>query len=250
MNELRLRTPEGVSFSYPLAGPVSRLLACMIDIAAVGALAQLFSFFTQLLNLVSRDIAIALIIFLYFAVSILYGIIMEYSWRGQTLGKRLLRLRVIDQHGLRLTFPQIAIRNLLRSVDALPFCYLVGGTASLLSPRYQRLGDLAANTVVIRQPRIQEPNLSAITPPLFNSLGAYPLLVNRLRSQVPPKEANLLLEALLRRDEFTPEARLELFEELSSYCQTLAKFPPEALETVTAEQMIRNVIDVIFEKAR
>ena len=68
---------------------------------------------------------------LYFVVWIGYGILFEWFWRGQTPGKRLFRLRVMDVNGLRLQFHQILMRNLLRAVDSLPACYLVGGLACL-----------------------------------------------------------------------------------------------------------------------
>ena len=78
----------------------------------------------------------------------------EWRWRGQTIGKRLLRLRVVDAEGMRLQFNQIVTRNLLRFVDSLPAFYFVGGLACWLSPKCQRLGDIAANTIVIRNPRV------------------------------------------------------------------------------------------------
>ena len=78
----------------------------------------------------------------------------EWYWRGQTVGKRVLKLRVMDEQALRLEFSQIVVRNLLRFVDFLPGLYLVGGTACVLSRRFQRLGDLAANTIVVRNPEV------------------------------------------------------------------------------------------------
>ena len=69
----------------------------------------------------------------YFVISVAYAIVLEWRWRGQTIGKRLLGLRVMDVHGLRLQLPQIALRNLLRLVDMLPLFYLVGGLACVFS---------------------------------------------------------------------------------------------------------------------
>jgi len=250
MNELRFQTPEGVSFSLQLASPVSRMLAFAVDLAAIGAAASILSLAAGLAGLVSVDFARALIVLSYFLTSIFYGILLEYAWRGQTIGKRLLRLRVVDRQGLRLSFSQIAMRNLLRFVDMLPFVYFVGGAICLLSPRFQRLGDIAANTVVIRQPRLASPDLSAIALPKFNSLRQSPHLAARLRQRLSPAAAGLLFEAVLRRDEFAPEARVELFGELAGYCRSLVEFPPEATEAIADEQIVRNVLDVVYEKAR
>ncbi len=75
--------------------------------------------------------------------------LMELLWRGQTVGKKMMGLRVVDEQGLKLRVSQVVIRNLLRFVDMLPFlCTRWSGV--LFSSRAQRLGDLAAGTVVIR----------------------------------------------------------------------------------------------------
>lgn len=250
MSELKLQTPEGVSFSFLLASPFSRMLAFVVDGAAITVTAQALSLGAGLMGLISVDLARAFVILSYFVTSILYGILLEYAWRGQTLGKRLFRLRVIDRQGLRLSFPQVALRNLLRFVDMLPFCYFVGGAFCLATKRFQRLGDIAANTVVVRQPRMAQPDLSAVVLPKFNSLKQYPHLVARLRQRLSPMAAGVLFEAILRRDEFEPAARVELFGELAEYCRSLVAFPPEAMESIADEQIVRNVIDVVFEKAR
>ena len=250
MNELRLQTPEGVSFSYTLASPMSRMLAFVIDGAAVAVTAQVLSLAAALLNVLSADFARAAFVLGYFVISILYGILLEYAWRGQTLGKRLFHLRVIDRQGLRLSLPQVVMRNLLRFVDMLPGCYLLGGAVCLLSPRFQRLGDIAANTVVIRHLEYLKPDMSAVGPLQFNSLRNYPHLVARLRQQVGPSEAGVLLEALVRRDEFEPVSRVELFGQLAAFCRSLVAFPDEAMESLADEQVVRNVVDVVFEKAR
>jgi len=247
MNELRLRTPEGVTFSFLLASPISRMLALWVDIAAVAAISQTLGVCLGWLGLFSPDFAQAAMILSYFATSILYGILLEYACGGQTLGKKLFRLRVMDQQGLRLTFTQVTLRNFLRLVDMLPLFYLAGGIVCLLSPRFQRLGDIVANTVVIRQPRSATPNLNAVEFSKFNSLKAYPHLTARLRQRLTPEASALLLEALLRRDEFEPSARIELFEELAGYCSSLVAFPPEAMESSADEQFVRNVVETIYD---
>ena len=127
-----------------------------------------------LFNLISLDLSRAVAIVAYFAAQIGYGLFCEWLWRGQTIGKRLLRLRVVDAYGLRLQFSQIVIRNLLRFVDMLPAFYLVGGLAALINARTQRLGDLAANTVVIRSPQITQPDLAQVLAGKFNSLRQHP----------------------------------------------------------------------------
>jgi hypothetical protein len=77
-------------------------------------------------------------------------------------------------------------------------------------------------------------------------LRDYPHLEARLRQRVSPPEAGLALQALLRRDQLDLKARLDLFEEMASHFRALVVFPPEACEGITAEQYIRNVVDVLF----
>ena len=245
-NLLRIRTPEGVVFSQLLASPVVRCAACLIDSMAIAALMTAPGFLVTILRLVSADIAQALYAIAYFVLSIGYGMGCEWLWRGQTLGKKLFRLRVVDAEGLRLRFNQIVIRNLLRSVDALPLFYLVGGISCWLNRKSQRLGDIAANTVVIRTPRVAEPNVDQLLAGKFNSLRQHPHLEARLRQQVSPAEAAVALQTLLRRDDFDPQARIELFAELACHFRSKVAFPPEDIEGVSDEQYVRNVVDVLY----
>ncbi len=223
-----------------------RCLAWIIDLACIGAILTILGTLLGSLRLISADFARALSVLGYFAISIGYGIGMEWHWRGQTLGKRLLRLRVMDASGLRLHFSQIAIRNLLRVVDMLPAFYMVGGMACLISQRAQRLGDFAANTIVVVQPRYAEPALDQLLAGKYNSLRDHPHLAARLRQRVSPAEARVALQALLRREDFAPAHRVELFADLGRHFRSLVAFPPDALEGISDEQYVRNVVDVVF----
>ncbi len=247
---LRIRTPEGVVFSQTLASPVVRFAAWVIDLAAVGALMSLGGMFIGLLGLISRDVAIAVYTFLYFVLSIAYGLAFEWLWRGQTVGKKLLRLRVVDSEGLKLQFHQIAVRNLLRFVDSLPLFYVVGGVSCWATRKFQRLGDIAANTIVVRMPVIAEPDMEQLVAGRYNSLRQYPHLEARLRQHVGQPATAIALQALLRRDDFDPAARIELFSELSAYFRTEVPFPAEATEGMSDEQYVRNVVDVLYRKRR
>jgi hypothetical protein len=134
----------------------------------------------------------------------------------------------------------------LRFVDALPAFYLVGGLTCWLNTKCQRLGDIAANTIVIRAPRIAVPDLDQLLAGKFNSLRQYPHLAARLRQNVSPLEASVALQALLRRDEFEAVARVELFAELAAHFRAKTDFPAEATDGVADEQYLRNVVDVIY----
>ena len=246
INTLTIRTPEGIEFSLLLAGPITRFLAWSVDLLAILAINKLLSIVLSLVGILSRDLAMAANILAYFVVSVGYGICLEWYWHGQTLGKRLLRLRVTDVHGLQLQFSQVVIRNLLRFVDSLPALYLVGGVACLINRRAQRLGDFAANTIVVSNPQVDEPNLDQLLEGKYNSFRNFPHLEARLRQHVSPAEAQIALQALMRRDEFEPRARVELFESIVSYFKSIVSFPLEATDGISDEQYVRNIVDALF----
>jgi uncharacterized RDD family membrane protein YckC len=243
---LPIRTPEGIAFSLLLAGPITRFLAWAIDVACVVGAAGVSQRLLGVAGIVSFDLSRALSILAYFLILIGYGIGTEWFWRGQTIGKRLLRLRVMDIRGLRLRPDQIVIRNLMRIVDGLPLFYVIGGVACLLSGRAQRLGDLAANTIVVRNPKIADPDLDQLLSGKYNSLREHRHLCARLRQRATPRDAAIAVQALLRRDELEPEARVELFGRVASHFRSLVEFPEEALHGVGDEQYVRNAAEIVL----
>jgi len=245
-NTLHIKTPEGITFALLLAGPVARFLAWMIDLACISVIIMALNMGIQFTVIVSADFAQAVALISYFLVSIGYGILCEWYYRGQTLGKRLISIRVMDIQGLRLQFSQIVIRNLLRFIDSLPVCYLVGGLSCLLSPKAQRLGDLAANTITIREPKIPRPDFEQLLTHKYNSLRVHPHLVARLRQRTSPHEADIALQAVLRRDELDPISRVELFAQLAAHFKETIPFPQEITDGITEEQLVRNVVEVLF----
>ena len=244
--ELRIRTPEGIVFAHRLAGPLPRCFAWLADAFVVISLSMGVSKGLGFFRSINEDIATGLMVVSYFVISTGYHIVLEWFWRGQTLGKRLCKLRVTDAEGLRLSFYQVVMRNLVRFVDLLPGLYLVGGAACLLSRHAQRLGDLAAGTVVVHLPKHAEPDLDQLLAGKFNSLRQHPHLEARLRQRVSPDEARLALQALVRRDELEPAARVTLFADLAAHFKALVTFPADDTESMPDEQYVRNVVDILF----
>ncbi len=244
--ELTIRTPEGIAFSYALAGPVSRCMAWVVDFCVMVFLATGVSTAMQAIGVVSPDLAKGFSVVAYFALFTGYGIVLEWFWRGRTIGKWVFKLRVMDADGFRLRFEQVVVRNLLRPVDALPLFYLVGGIACLVSRRAQRLGDLVAGTVVVHNRSHSEPDVEQLLGGKYNSLRSHPHLAARLRQRATPEDARMALQAILHREEFQPEARVALFRKIADHFRALVPFPPEVTETVPDEQYLRNVVDVLF----
>src|SRR5262245_20513219 len=94
-NTLLIRTPEGVVFSQTLAGPITRFLAWLIDFVCASVLLTAVNFLVLFTMVVSPEVANALSILFYFIITIGYAITFEWLWRGQTVGKRFLKLRVV-----------------------------------------------------------------------------------------------------------------------------------------------------------
>lgn len=249
-NNLVVQTPEGVRFTHQLASPVVRFIALAVDIAIIWTLMSLVGTAVTLMQWISYDFAMAFYILLYFVFNIGYFILLEMLWRGQTIGKKMLRLRVQDMHGLKLQPNQLVLRNLLRFVDSLPMFYFLGGAFALMSKRSQRLGDLAAGTVVVRVPDLALPQLSELSENHYNSFREHPRLEALLRQRVPPEESELAFQALRRRDEMEPVARARLFRELATHLREQVKFPEELTASISDEQYVRNCVDSIYRAAK
>jgi uncharacterized RDD family membrane protein YckC len=248
-NSFTIRTAEGISFTQHVAGPITRFLAFSVDLAAIALISQLLGQFVLITSIFNPDVALAVRTVSYFAVSIGYSILLEWIWRGQTLGKRVLNIRVIDADGYRLRPAQIVIRNLLRVVDLLPALYAVGGVSCLVSKKYQRIGDFAANTIVVYVAPEPIPNLELLFSGNYNSLRNHMHLAAQLRKVIAPEEARLALEAITRRAELEPNSRLELFRELAQHLRSMVAFPEESLEGLTDEQYVRNIVDLVYRPA-
>ncbi len=170
--DLRIETPENVVLTYRLAGPGLRAPAYLIDFTLRAMIILFACFVTCSLALVLPGLALGSLLLLMFVIEWGYTIGFEYAWQGRTPGKWLLGLRVIQENGQSLSWWGSALRNLLRVADTLPltllfaddlgaFCLLPvygpGLFVMLCSPKLQRLGDLAARTVVIQERRGELP---------------------------------------------------------------------------------------------
>lgn len=143
-----IATPEGVELGLVLAGAGSRCLAAVFDLIVQTVLAILAAI--AAFALIGGGVGEAIFFVALFVILYLYYILFEVLGSGRTPGKRLTSLRVVRERGTPVTLSASAIRNLLRLVDLLPGAYLVGMLSILFTRRNQRLGDLAAGTLVIR----------------------------------------------------------------------------------------------------
>ena len=166
-------TPESIAFHYRVAGPFRRLPAFLMDVALRVAifLTAIFSLLLTIGVAGFGDIMGGIILLAWFLLEWFYGAAFETYWNGQTPGKRLMGIRVLTVDGQPIHGVQALLRNVLRSVDlaplapltmsgevdemplyVIPTC-LLGAAACLASDRFQRLGDMAAGTMVV----VEEP---------------------------------------------------------------------------------------------
>jgi len=139
-------TPEGVALRLLAAGPFPRALAWLIDACVrVSVLAIFGGIAFDLLG----QVGTALMLIVVFALTWLYPVVFEVLWNGQTLGKRVLGIRVVAANGAPVGWMGAFVRNLLRAVDMLPIGYAAGLVAGLFDPWGRRLGDLVAGTLVV-----------------------------------------------------------------------------------------------------
>ncbi len=141
----RVATPEGVEITLRVAGPVPRALAYTLDLLFRGAI--MFALMIAVSALGNFGSAIMLLAA--FLLEWLYPVLFEVLSAGATPGKRAMGLIVLNDDGTPVRWPASLTRNLLRAIDFLPFLYFIGFVTMVANRDFKRLGDLAANTLVV-----------------------------------------------------------------------------------------------------
>jgi hypothetical protein len=160
-----------------------------------------------------------------FLITWSYFILLEWLWQGQTVGKRMYGLRVIGEDGSPASFTAILVRNLARVVDFLPSFYGLGLLTVIISPRSQRLGDLAAGTYVVRAPRPQLDYFSLRTvTPLGSGTAA--------ETRAMPGEMQRLVREFVSR-----EAKLGKKERARIAAQIAQRVRPYALDVGASDDV-------------
>jgi uncharacterized RDD family membrane protein YckC len=157
---------EGVEIRLRMAGPLPRTGAYLIDLCIRGALLLLGVILAGLAGIaIGGRVAGGLMLLAWFLLDWLYPVFFEAGKRGATPGKRAVGLRVVQATGSPITFGQAVVRNFLRFIDSMPlFTYGFGMASCLASRRFQRLGDLAAGTVVVYDRLPPQPTVAAPPP--------------------------------------------------------------------------------------
>jgi uncharacterized RDD family membrane protein YckC len=219
--KLTIDTPEHIALEFPLASAGSRFLAIAIDtLIQLGALAVLV--IVALLTTIAfpspaRTWAMAILVLVGFILYYGYFAVFEALWSGQTPGKRAIRLRVISTSGRPITFYDSLLRNLIRIVDQVPGFYAVGLVTLFFTERNQRLGDLAADTVVVAEQPI-EPRRAA-TPPAARAA------TRRGATRLSADDLALVETFLTRRDDVPDHVRRQTAKALADRVRTKLNVP-------------------------
>lgn len=157
------QTSEKVRIEYEIAPILHRCVAFLIDVSvkvvAFIAIYLLLIFFAlgstvlaQHVNLGNIPSLVMVVLVIAFSLFMLfYALMFEWLWKGQTPGKRVMRLRAVHDDGTFIGFTSAVLRNVFRLVDMLPIGYLAGFIAAALNQKRKRIGDIVAGTFVIRE---------------------------------------------------------------------------------------------------
>ena len=232
-DQLSIDTPEQVVLEFPVAGIGSRFVAVLLDHLIIfgGFLGLLLLFLAvaaaggkHMMESLPGKWFLAGMIFLSFLLIWCYFALFEAFWRGQTPGKRVMKLRVIKDAGRQITLFESLARNLLRIVDYLPSLYLAGVITMLCNKRNKRLGDLAAGTMVVHERGEAQPLLYT---------GGYAAAIPRNGMLFAPDAFSRAAAPALEPWRATPVAE--------------AMFPADAIARLSAHDLM--VVEAFFARA-
>jgi uncharacterized RDD family membrane protein YckC len=232
-------TPEHVLIELPPAGLGSRFVALTVDFGIIVAVAGALNMFVSLV--LPRAVGEAVVTTLAFMLAWGYHSYFELRHQGRSPGKRLVGIRVVDGYGLPLTLQQSFVRNAARALDLAPMAYGLGGLVTRLDARHRRLGDLLANTLVIRDVREAVYDRREARSRAFNSLRT-PRVLQAIRRRLSLDEREFLLRLVERADALDPPVRFELMQEVGAHYRTVLGLDDPHL---SGENLVRGVAAIL-----
>jgi len=234
-DRLTIATPEGVEVNLTLAGAASRFVAATIDLlielVLLIALGLVFGLAGPGFN---GGVGVGVYALLSFALIVGYDIFFEVRHSGRTPGKAMNGLRVVRTEGQPVGFVTSLIRNVLRIIDYLPSLYLLGATLILATRRNQRLGDLAAGTLVVRERRADLPALPTI--PAQTAVNPWS---GWDTSRITPEELVAVRQFIERRSEIEYSARVQVADRLAARLRPkVTGVPPDVHGELFLERLV------------
>jgi uncharacterized RDD family membrane protein YckC len=244
VTKYRITTPEQVAFHYSVAGMATRAMAWLVDelIIFAGYIAIVLTFAS-----VGGVWGIGLIILGIFILDFSYFVFFELYWQGQSPGKRRFHIRVISAQGIKLRFNDVLIRNLMRPLDLLPIGMVVGGAVALIDRWHRRLGDMVADTIVVKDVKQELPQALAAEKTRANSFRTDPALRRRILTRITRPQRDMIMDLALRRDQIEPAVRQQLFSQAASYFRQGLSLPAD-LDHLSDEQTVVNLALLIQEE--
>ena len=197
-NQRQVETPEGVVLNICLAGVVTRFAAAFVDFLIRAAVYIVFGIAISIIF--SDGVAGGFIMLFIFLLEWFYPIIFEIYKDGQTPGKKQMKIKVLHGDGTPIDWQASLIRNFLRAVDFLPFFYGFGVVSVFFSKNFSRLGDIAANTIVVYAEDISK----AKNIPTARSLAP--------KQNLFPEEQNAVVNFASRSEQLSIHRQAELAE--------------------------------------
>jgi uncharacterized RDD family membrane protein YckC len=227
-SDLIVATPERVSFEYRVAGLATRGIAQIVDLL-------ILSFVLAAVYLVAIAVGTSGLDTLGYLIAIIGSFVVVFGyhwtceafWSGQTVGKKIFRLRAVGDRGEPMTFVQAGIRNIVRLVDFLPYGYGVGLVVLFVNGRGKRLGDLAAGTIVVKDSdhlalwqvpggRPTDPPPPPAPAPAYAAAGPGELTLRR----IDPELRRFVTSYARRRSELPMPLRAQLAGQVQAPLQT------------------------------
>ena len=205
----RIATPEGVELELVLAGLASRFMAELLDGLLLGLLIAALVAVAVLAGGVAGALIGVIVLGGILLLTIAYHVAFEVLARGRTPGKRWCGLRVVLEGGEPVGLRASAVRNLLRLIEGPTLLYVPAIVSVLATRRNQRLGDLAAGTLVIREPRGRARTVRPAPAPTAAGVAGWDV------SAITAEDLAAIRSFLARRDDFTPASRRGLARELA-----------------------------------
>lgn len=233
----RIATPEGVELELVLAGLASRFMAEIVDAALilliVGAMIAVAALAGGTAGLVIVSVAVGGLLL----ISVVFHVAFEVLAGGRTPGKRLNGLRVVMDGGEPVGVRASAVRNLVRLLEGPPLFYVPAIVAILATRRNQRLGDLAADTLVVREPRGPGRRRRDTTAAELHAITGV-RLADWDVSAITQEELAAVRSFLARRASFSPDARRGLARELAARLGPKVAGPPPGM---AAEALLESI---------
>jgi uncharacterized RDD family membrane protein YckC len=239
-------TAEKVVLTFRVAGLGSRFLAWLVDMVLMLVIITAGRVFVLPLEIGREGFGVAVMTVWTFCVQWGYFLLFEWLWQGQTPGKRIVGIRVIQWRGTAITFSQSAVRNIVRTADFLPACNLLGFLVALTNRENRRLGDLFADTLVVHVERKAKLIVAFQETTADLDKARLALLRQRL-TQLEREQKQTLIDLCLRRDQLRFAERARLFKASAGFLRTRLDLLPEAYES--DEKFVLRLTSVLTEAA-